>query len=216
MFGKKKLEVVPAINVDSFDEVKEKVKLVEPYVKWVQLDVADGTFTKNTVWHDSNDLLSLETPLNIEVHLMINNIDERVDGWLVTPVKRVIFHLETAKDPELVIKKCKKAKKEVGIAIGPDTSWTKLIPFCKKVDLFQVLSVHPGLAGQKFIEESVDKIKSLRENCPSAIIEVDGGVDKDVAKKVANAGANIVGAASAIFNSGDIKKAIKSLSLVIK
>lgn len=211
MFGKKKLEVIPAINVDSFEEVKEKIKLVEPYVKWVQLDVADGTFTKNTVWHDSANLLSLETSLNIEVHLMINNIEERVDNWLLAPVKRVIFHLETAKDPYFVIEKCKQAGKEVGIAIGPDTPWTQLMQYCDKVDLFQILSVHPGLPGQKFQEESLHKIQSLRENCPSAIIEVDGGVDKVVAKKVAAAGANIVCAASAIFNSDDIKKSIDEL-----
>ncbi len=212
MFGKK-LQVIPAINVNSFEEAREKIKLVEPYVDWVQLDVADGTFTKNTIWHDSNDLLSFETPLNIEVHLMIEKIEDRLENWLIEPVKRVIFHLETTKDPAFIIQKCKEAKKEVGIAIGPDAPWSRLLPFCEKVDVFQILSVHPGLPGQKFIEESVDKIKSLRRNCPSAIIEIDGGVNKEVAKKVKKAGADIVCAASYIFNSGDIQKAIKSLQV---
>jgi len=207
------MQVIPAINVDSFEEVKEKMGLVEPYVKWVQLDVADGTFTKNTLWHDSTDLLSFKTSLNIEVHLMINDIEERVESWLLEPVNRVIFHLETAKAPRLVIEKCKEAKKEVGIAIGPDTSWTQLIPFCTEVDVFQILSVYPGLPGQKFIEECLDKIKSLRENCPSVIIEVDGGVNKEVALKAKKAGADIICAASAIFNSSDIKKAIKDLQV---
>jgi len=213
------LEVVPAINVESFDEAKEQIKMVEPYVKWVQIDVADGTFTKNTIWHEASDLLELKTSLNVEVHLMINKIEDRIINWLIHPVKRVIFHLEAAKDPYFVINKCREAEKEVGIAIGPDISWTRLMPFCPStslrtgVELFQILSVYPGLAGQEFIEESLDKIKHLRENCSDCIIEVDGGVNKEVAKKVADAGADIVGAASYIFKAENIKEAIEDLKV---
>ncbi len=208
-----KIEIIPAINTDSFEEVKRKIGLVEPYVKWVQLDIADGTFTKNTAWHDAEDLLSLKTSLNIEIHLMINDIEERIEDWLIAPVKRIIFHLEAVKDPDFVIEKCRKAGKEVGIAIGPDTPWTKLVPYFKKVDLFQVLGVYPGLAGQKFLEDNLDKIIHLRKEYPKGIIEVDGGMDKETAKKVIDAGADIIVAATAIFDSDDIKKAIEELKL---
>ena len=214
------MQVIPAINVNSFEEIKEKIKSVEPFVTppngagWAQLDVADGTFTKNTLWHNAGDLLSLDTKLKIEVHLMFNNIEDRVVNWLIEPVDRVIFHLETAKDPHFVIEKCRAAGKEVGIAIGPDTPWTQLMLFCDKVDLFQILSVYPGLAGQEFIEESLRKIEGLRKNCLSAIIEVDGGVNKEVAKKCKEAGADIVCAASYIFDSDNIEKAIKELEQV--
>lgn len=218
-------EIIPAINADSFEEIRRRIKLIEPYVhpanggvKWVQLDVCDGTFTKNTTWHAPSDLLSLETPLKIEVHLMIDNIEERVEEWLIEPVNRIVFHLETAKDPDFVIEKChayrqagREAKKEVGIAISPDTSWTKLAPYFDKADLFQILGVYPGLAGQKFQEECFDKIKHLRKECSKCIIEVDGGMDKDTAKKAVKAGANIINAATYIFNAKDIKKAVKSL-----
>lgn len=205
------MEVIPAINADSFEEIKERIKLMEPYVDWVQLDAADGTFAKNTIWHNAADLLSLETNLKIEVHLMVGNIEERIDEWLIAPVNRVIFHLEAAKDPYLVIDKCRKAGKEVGIAIGPDIPWTQLMPFCSKVDLFQILAVYPGLAGQEFKEESLEKIIYLRQNCPNCKIEVDGGVNKKVAKRVSEAGADIVSAANFIFKAKNIKKAIKDL-----
>ncbi len=205
------MQVIPAINADSFDEVKKRIKMVEPYAEWVQLDVADGTFTKNTIWHNASDLLSLETSLKIEVHLMIDRIEERVDEWLLASVKRVIFHLETSIYPHFVIEKCRKAGKEVGMAIGPDIPWTQLMPFCGKVDVFQVLAVYPGLAGQKFQEECLRKIEYLRKNCPAALIEVDGGINKEVAKKVAEAGADIVNAANYIFGAKDIKKAIEEL-----
>ena len=197
---------------------------MEPFVHpaaggagWVQLDIADGTFTKNTTWHNAGDLLSLDPPaggLKIEVHLMISNIEERLEEWLIAPVKRIIFHLETAKDPDFVIEKIKKAGKETGLAIGPDTAWTKLISYFQKVDLFQILGVYPGLAGQKFQEDCFDKIRHLRKECPQCIIEVDGGMDRETAEKAVEAGADIIVAASAIFDSDDIKKAIEELKNV--
>jgi len=205
------LKVIPAINVNSFEELELRLKLVEPYTDWAQIDVSDGTFTKLTGWHQASDLLQLHTPLKIEVHLMIDQIEERVDEWLIAPVSRVVFHLEASKDPHFVIKKCRDAGKEVGIAIGPDTSWTRLVPFYNRVDLFQILAVYPGPSGQKFSESSFAKISDLRKNCPDAIIEVDGGINKNVAKRAHKAGANIVNAASYIFNSDNIKKSIEDL-----
>jgi len=216
-----KFDLIPAINVDDFEEVEKRIKTVEPFVNpaaggagWVQLDIADGTFTKNTTWHSSEDLVGLETTLKIEAHLMIADIEDRIENWLIAPIQRIIFHLETAKDPDFVIEKCREAKKEVGIAIGPDTAWTQLVPYFQKVDLIQILGVYPGLAGQKFQEECFDKIMHLRKECPKCIIEVDGGMDKETAKKVVDAGANIIIAASAIFDSKDIKEAIKELKNV--
>lgn len=205
------VEVIPAINAENFEEVKSRLKLVKPYTKWVQLDVADGTFTKNTTWHNPADLLSIETSLNIEVHLMINEIEKRVGDWFMPPVKRIIFHLEASKDPHTVIKKCKEAGKEVGVAIGPDSSWTQLTPFLGKVALFQILAVYPGFAGQEFQKEALKKIEYLRSNCPSAKIEVDGGVTRENAKEIILAGADIIVAASAIFNEKNIGEAIEKL-----
>ena len=187
---------------------------MEPFSEWVQLDIADGTFTKNTTWHNSEDLLAAKTPLKIEVHLMIADIEKRVEEWLLAPVQRIIFHLEATKNPDFVIEKIKKAGKEVGIAIGPDTPWTKLVPYFQKADLFQILGVYPGLAGQKFQKECFDKIIHLRKKCLQCIIEVDGGMNAETAKQAIEAGANIIVAAGAIFGAKDIKKAIEELKNV--
>ncbi len=204
-------EIIPAINTDNFEDVKDQIKKVEPYVKWIQLDIADGTFTKNTTWHNASDFLSLHPPLKIEVHLMVNKIEERIFEWFLPMIDRIIFQLETARDPDFVIEKCRSEKKEVGIAIGPDTPWTQLIPYLDKVDLVQILGVEPGLAGQEFKKECFDKISHLRKECPKCIIEVDGGMDKSTAKKAVGAGADIIVAASEIFKSKNIKKAIREL-----
>jgi len=205
------MEVIPSINAETFEEVEKKIKLVEPYVSWIHLDVADGTFAKTTTWHEPADLLSLKTPLNIEVHLMINNIEERLDNWLIAPVKRIYFHIDTCKAPDFVIEKIKKAGIDPGIAIGPDESWTKAAHYKNKVDVFQILGVSPGPAGQKATEETFERIKELRKFCDSCIIEVDGGMNKETAQKAAEAGADVIVVASAIFGEKDVGKAIREL-----
>lgn len=207
----KKVAVIPAINAASFEEVLRNIKLVEPYSAWVHLDIADGTFTKNTLWHNAKDLIGLGTTLKIEVHLMVKDIDVRIAEWLEAPVDRIIFHLEAGHDPIFVVQRCRKAGKQVGLAIVPDTSWIQLQPYWNMVDVVQVLGVHPGLAGQTIQPETYEKIAHIRASCPSCIIEVDGGMNVDTARRAVFNGADIVVAASAIFGSKDVEKAIEEL-----
>lgn len=204
-------EITPAINVETFEELKKQIQAVEPYTKWVHIDVADGTFTPNSIWHSAPDLNTLETPLNIEVHLMISDIDKRFADWLLPNVKRLIIHLEAAHDPFFVVQKIKEAGKEAGIAILPETDWKEARPFWNRVDSILLLAVSPGFAGQKIHPNTVDKISELHTACPSCIIGVDGGVNINNAKDLTEAGANRLVAASAIFGKDDIKKAIENL-----
>jgi ribulose-phosphate 3-epimerase len=209
------IEIIPAINCDSFEEIKEKLKKVEPYVEWAQIDVADGTFTKNTLWHDSNDLFFLKTGLKLEVHLMISDIEKRIADWILPQVNRIIFHLESSIDPGFVIDFCKKNEKEVGIAFGPDIPWTQAAAFVKEASFFQVLGVYPGLPGQKMRDGTIDKIRELHKFCPSCIIEVDGGVNESNLKEVTEAGATKIVMANAIFKNEDIQNNIKVLKELI-
>ena len=206
------IQVIPAINADSFEEIKKKLKLIEPYSKWAQIDVANGTFTKNTLWHDPEDLLTLETPINIEVHLMMNDIDKKFENWLSANVKRIIFHISASQDPKFVIEKIKEAGKEVGIAIAPHESLARAAALKDKVNFFQILGVQPGLPGQKTEEYAFDKIRAMRKFCKGCIIEVDGGINKETAKKAVMAGANVIVVANAIFKDNNIKRNIEELN----
>jgi len=209
--------IIPAINAETFDEVQKKIKLIEPYSSWAHLDIADGTFTKNTLWHNLLEFSLLETELNIELHFMMDRIEERIDHWLNISVKKIIFHIDGSKDPGFVIERCHKNKTEVGVAISPDESITKAMVYKNKVDFFQILGVKPGLPGQKMDENTFDRIKEVRKFCPSCIIEVDGGMNKETMPKAIEAGANIIVSASAIFDSGkNIKEAIEELKNVIR
>jgi len=205
------MEIIPAINAPTFEEVKDKIKKVEPYVNWCQLDITDGVFTKHLTWHDPRDLSSLETKLNVEVHLMIVNPEKAIDQWLVKPVKRVIVHLEAASDPYFIIERCRAAGVEVGLAISPETFWGKLEPWFGKVDLIQLLAVYPGPSGQQIQDEVFDKVIHIHKSCPECIIEMDGGITPKTVKKAAEYGAELFVAGSFIFKSPDIKKAIEEL-----
>ena len=209
--------IIPAINAESFDEVQRKIKLIEPYSSWAHLDVADGTFTRNTLWHNLVEFALIETELNFELHLMIDKVEEKIDHWLNPSVKRIIFHIGGTRDAGFVIDRCHKNKTEAGIAISPDESVAQALAYKSKVDFFQILAVKPGLPGQKMSENTFERIREVRKFCPSCIIEVDGGMNKETIPRTIEAGADRIVAANAIFNSGkDIKEAIEELKNVIR
>src|SRR3989344_899248 len=210
-FYMNEIEIIPAINAKTFAEVQEKIRMVEPYVSWVHIDVADGTFTDITLWHNSKDLLSLQTLLFVEVHLMIANIDERVQEWLRPIVRRIIFHREASQNPNAVIDACHASDIQIGIAIRPDSPVDIVLPYLSKVDMVQTLAVAPGRSGQAFQPNTLQKIAALHVACPSCTIEVDGGVNNATAPSIAGVGALLLVAGAAIFKTPDIRRAIEEL-----
>lgn len=205
------VEIIPSINVSDFKELKKQLKLVEPLAHWAHIDVSDGIFTKHISWHDSKDLIELKTKLKLEVHLMVENPEKTIDEWLLKSVNRVIFHQEATKSHQFLIDKIHEAKKEVGIAIRPETPWLKLFPYLDKADILQLLAVNPGPSGQEFNDEILHKLGHIRQVAPRAIIEIDGGVNKSVARRCIAEGVNLLVAGSYLFNAKNIKKAIEEL-----
>ena len=144
--------IIPAVNAQTFEEVQEKIKLIEPFVSWVHLDIADGTFTKNTLWHNLVEFALIETELNIELHLMVDKVEEKIDHWFNPSVKRIIFHVGGSKDPSFIIDRCHKNKTEAGIAISPDESIAQALAFKNKADFFQILGVRRGCRAKKWMK----------------------------------------------------------------
>ncbi len=101
----------------------------------------------------------------------------------------------------------------MGLAINPETSLETIDNFIKQLDLVLIMTVNPGFGGQEFLNESVDKIKQLREKYKDVNIEVDGGINLETAPKVIKAGVNILAVGTAIFKSDNIKQTIKELKI---
>ncbi|MBU1289739.1 ribulose-phosphate 3-epimerase [Patescibacteria group bacterium] len=207
------IQVIPAIIAKDFEELKDKIKQIEPFVEWAQLDVMDGKFVDNITWNHPSDLKKLKTNLKLEAHLMVEKPEDVIDSWIKSGVKRIIIHYEATKKLGEVIKKIQDAGLEASIAINPETSANELSPFLNVSSILSVLimTVRPGRGGQEFIEATLGKIRALRERDENVKIEVDGGINLETAQKVVRAGADILAVGSAIFKSEDIKKSIEEL-----
>ena len=130
-------ELIPAIIPQSFDEIKQKIKLLEPFIfrqdgeepfiRSVQLDIMDGKFVESTTWNNPEELKSFSEPVNFEAHLMVENPEIYVENWLYSGVVRIITHIEATTDPDLLIKLCHDAGIQYGIALNPETSNEKII-----------------------------------------------------------------------------------------
>lgn len=196
-------EIVPAINVGSFAEVSRHIKIVEKYARTVHIDVADGSFTPEAVWNDARDLIGFQTPLIIEIHFMVAHPEEKIDPWLVTPARRIIFHVEATDDPGALAARIRGAKKEAAASIRPDSPWELLVPLAHSVDMLQTLAVPPGPSGQEFSRATLEKLKNLRARFPKMPLEVDGGIRVGVARECASAGADFIVVGSGFFSPED-------------
>src|SRR3989344_4858564 len=205
------IQIIPAINAATWEEVYEKIRRVEHHAPWIHIDIADGTFTKNTLWHNPLDFVGFDTVAKIEIHMMEAHPEDRVEAWFFPCVKRIIVHDEVVHDFDFIRDACHREKREVGIAVAPDTSWTHFKRYIGKADLFQVLAVHPGTSGQEFQGDCYSKIRHLRALCGNGKIEVDGGIIVGVARHVVEMGADMLATASAVFGAEDPEKAIRVL-----
>ena len=134
----------------------------------------------------------------LDVHLMINNPELYVTQFAEAGANIITFHLEATDKVEETISLIKKCGKKVGISVKPNTPIDSLLPFKGLFDMVLIMSVEPGFGGQKFIDSSVEKIRRARELFPDVLIEVDGGINKDTAKLVIEAGVDIIVAGNAV------------------
>ena len=214
---KKSIEIIPTILVKTFKEVEERIRKVEDYVNWVQLDIMDGVFCCNETWRNPQDLKGFKTKVKLEAHLMVNKPEEIIDDWL-KKADRVIIHFESKiTNREIgirkMIKKAHKKKREFGLALNPETHPMVVVPFLKDLDLVLFMTVQPGWGGQEFKDWVLTKIEVLHKLWPKGNIEVDGGINPETAKKTIKAGANLICAGTYIFRSKNIEEAIKKLKI---
>lgn len=215
-------QIIPAINENSFEEVETKLQLLSSAFKdssegpeWVQIDVADGTFTEDVRWNDPVDLSGIDTELQVELHLMLNDIDSRIEEWFSPFVHRIIFHLEASDQPSETIRKIKEKGLQVGIAIKPGGRSEEFEPYLKDVDLVQFLAVTPGKSGAKMNEETLDAISDFSVRYPLVPIQIDGGITAENIEEAHAAGASLIVAGSAIFGEKDMIKAYSNLYAAI-
>jgi len=213
------MQVIPVLNCSDRASAEERIAAAEKFLKkgdFLHIDVADGIFTFHKTWNDTAGWAAFRSPFPFEVHLMVERPEKWIAPWLAAGAKRFIVPCEAIdKDSFRSIKEqCATGRAELMLSSDPETPPEDLTPYLHDISCFQVLSVNPGLAGQKFLPLALEKVKWLKYAIPNAIIEIDGGITPETAKWAKDAGVDIIVSASYIFGSKNPKKAYKTLKKI--
>jgi len=212
------IKIAPSIlSADFCNLTREIVDVEKAGADWIHLDVMDGQFVPNiTMGPKMVKAVRRSTKLPLDVHLMIANPERWLSTFAEAGADMITVHAEACIHLDRTLGQIRELGKLAGVALNPSTSEQVLQYVLAKLDLILVMSVNPGFGGQHFIEEIVPKITKIRQMLDEAgnkqcLISVDGGINKDTAARCIQAGAQVLVAGNAIYESNDYGQAIKSL-----
>ena len=211
------IDIAPSILSADFARLAEQIEAVERAGATIlHVDVMDGRFVPNiTIGLPVVKAISRATRLPIDAHLMIVEPGQYAEQFVRAGAQMVSIHIEADPHVHRTLSAIRAAGAQAGIAINPGTSLSAIEESLKFADYVLLMSVNPGFGGQKFIPESLDKLRRLRrminEHGLKLRIEIDGGIDADNIAEVAAAGAEIIVSGSAIFGADDPGTALRQL-----
>ena len=202
------IQIAPSMLAADFLHLEKDVKLVNEYADIFHLDIMDGTFVPNISYgFPVVEAISSIAVKPLDVHLMIVNPEKYVERFAKVGASMISFHLNATEDPAAVLRDIRSLGVKAGLVINPDIPVESLYPYLKDADFILLMSVFAGFGGQKFIEDTYVRIRTLREEIArqglDLPIEVDGGVGPANAKALIEAGAEILVAGSAVFKAED-------------
>jgi ribulose-phosphate 3-epimerase len=209
--------IAPSILAADGSRLGEEIAAVAAAgADWIHVDVMDGHFVPNlTLGPGLVAALRKTTGLPFDVHLMIEHPERSIDAFAEAGADWITVHVEAAAHLHRTIGMIREKGLKAGVSLNPATPLCLLEPILPEIDLLLLMTVNPGFGGQRFIAGSLARIGQARELidriAPAVLLEVDGGVTLTNARAVADAGADVLVAGSAIFGSGDYRKTIGAL-----
>jgi len=209
------IKIAPSMLSADFTKLADEIKNLETAgADYIHFDVMDGHFVPNLTFGAIvvKQLRPL-TKLPFDVHLMVNNPQDYVTDFKAAGANILTFQYESYSHHDRLISHIKEQGMQVGIALNPSTSEDCLQYIIHKIDIITVMSVNPGFGGQTFLPEQLQKIKNIKQKYSNNnfLIEVDGGVSEKNAKKIIEAGADILVAGTAIFKNANYKNNINKI-----
>ncbi len=204
-----------------FGNLYSEIQMVnKSEANWFHIDVMDGVFVPNISFGTPiMKVLKKNAKKTLDVHLMIVNPDNYLESFAELGADILTVHYEACTHLHRTVQRVKDLKMKAGVAINPHTPISSLKSIIKELDLVCIMSVNPGFGGQSFIEGTYAKVEELKslieEQNSKAIIEIDGGVNSENAKKLIDCGANALVAGSFVFKSKNPAETISDLSSLI-
>lgn len=214
--------VAPSILAANFANLEKDFEIINnSNADWVHIDVMDGRFVPN-ISLGIPVIKGMKTLTNktFDVHLMIVEPEKYIDAFQNAGADVLTVHIEASPHLHRTVQYIKSKGMKAGVALNPHTPVNSLSEIAKDIDLVCLMSVNPGFGGQKFIPNTIKKIKELKAllnlQNPNCLIEIDGGVTLDNAASILEAGANVLVAGSSVFkakNPIEAANALKSITI---
>lgn len=214
--------LAPSILSSDFSNLTQQIRLVEiGGADWIHCDVMDGKFVPNITFGPVVvEAVKKSTHLPVDVHLMIKDPDSFIEDFIKAGADYVSVHVEEVIHLNRTVERIKELGAKAGVVVNPATPISSLKDIAEYVDLVLIMTVNPGFGGQKFISNSLRRIREtvdLRNSLNAKfLIEVDGGVNNKTIRKIREAGCDVFVAGSAIFHADNISAATTELKNLIK